>query len=95
MEIAQTIDDALTEYYSEKGVEVPNWKRDKDPQWWKDYLISLGVDPSRWSKRRRSRSVCWLLWNTCHAWYQRLGCRQKTSLIAFILASRRVASRRP
>ena len=46
MEIAQTIDDALTEYYSEKGVEVPNWKRDKDPQWWKDYLISLGVDPS-------------------------------------------------
>ena len=46
MEIAQTIDDALTEYYSERGVEVPNWKRDKDPQWWKDYLISLGVDPS-------------------------------------------------
>ena len=46
MEIAQTIDDALSEYYSERGVDVPNWKRDKDPQWWKDYLISLGVDPS-------------------------------------------------
>lgn len=44
MEIAQTIDDALEEYYSEKGLPVPNWKRNKDPQWWTDYLNGLGID---------------------------------------------------
>jgi hypothetical protein len=38
MEIAQTIDDALFEYYSEKEMEVPQWKRNKDPQWWIDYF---------------------------------------------------------
>tara|TARA_R110002012_G_C11235712_1_gene564686 strand:- start:276 stop:497 length:222 start_codon:yes stop_codon:yes gene_type:complete len=41
MEIAQTIDDALYEYYSEKGLPVPNWKTQKDPQWWIDYLKEL------------------------------------------------------
>ena len=41
MEIAQTIDEALWEYYFEKGLPVPNWKRDKDPQWWVDYLSEL------------------------------------------------------
>jgi len=46
MEIAQTIDDALFEYYSEKGMEVPQWKVTKDPQWWTDYLIELGLDPN-------------------------------------------------
>ena len=44
MEIAQTIDDALFEWYSERGLEVPNWKRQKDPQWWIDYLKELGLD---------------------------------------------------
>jgi hypothetical protein len=44
MEIAQTIDDALFEYYSEKEMEVPQWKRNKDPQWWIDYLKELGID---------------------------------------------------
>jgi len=34
----QVIDEALFEYYSNKGQEVPNWKRNKDPQWWIDYL---------------------------------------------------------
>ena len=43
MEIAQTIDDALLEYYSELGLPVPNWKRQKDPEWWTDYLRSLGL----------------------------------------------------
>ena len=45
MEIAQTIDEALEEWYSERGLEVPDWKTQKDPQWWTDYLISLGIDP--------------------------------------------------
>ena len=43
MEIAQTIDNALEEYYSEKGQPVPTWKRQRDPQWWRDYLRSLGL----------------------------------------------------
>ena len=44
MEIAQTIDNALYEYYSERGLPVPNWKRKKDPQWWIDYLKTLGLN---------------------------------------------------
>ena len=44
MEIAQTIDDALTEYYSERGLEVPQWKMQRDPQWWTDYLQELNID---------------------------------------------------
>jgi hypothetical protein len=46
MEIAQTIDNALYEYYVvEQGKPVPNWKYMKDAQWWIDYLISLDLDP--------------------------------------------------
>ena len=41
MEIAQTIDSAIYEYYSEKGLPVPRWKTKKDPQWWIDYLNQL------------------------------------------------------
>jgi hypothetical protein len=41
IEISTKIDQALYEYYSEKGMEVPVWKRNKDPQWWIDYLDSL------------------------------------------------------
>ena len=44
MEIAQTIDDALYEYYSERGQEVPDWKQNKDPLWWRNYLRELGLD---------------------------------------------------
>jgi len=45
MEIAQTIDEAINEYYSLHGKPVPNWKTQKDPQWWIDYLIELNIDP--------------------------------------------------
>ena len=45
MEIAQTIDDALYEYYVvERGEEVPNWRYMKDQDWWIEYLDSLGID---------------------------------------------------
>ena len=27
------------------GDEVPEWKTKKDPDWWTEYLISLGIDP--------------------------------------------------
>jgi hypothetical protein len=46
MEIAQTIDDALYEYYFlERGQEVPNWRYIKDQDWWVEYLKSLEIDP--------------------------------------------------
>ena len=46
MEIAQTIDDALHQYYVvERGEKVPNWRYIKDAEWWIEYLKSLGVDP--------------------------------------------------
>jgi hypothetical protein len=40
-EIAEKIDKALFEWYFERGMEVPNWKMQKDPQWWVDYLEEL------------------------------------------------------
>ena len=46
MEIAQIIDDALEEHYSELGLPVPNWKRKKNPDWWREYLKNLGIDPN-------------------------------------------------
>ena len=45
MEIAQTIDDVLEKYYSERGLPIPEWKLKKDPQWWIDYLKELNIDP--------------------------------------------------
>lgn len=48
MEIKQIIDDALYEYYVvENGKPVPNWKVQKDPQWWIDYLKDLEDDNNR------------------------------------------------
>jgi len=41
IEIAQIIDDAIFEYYSERGLNVPKWKMQKDPDWWVEYLRSL------------------------------------------------------
>jgi len=47
MEIAQTIDDALYQYYTvERGKEVPNWRYMKDQDWWLEYLEKLGMDPN-------------------------------------------------
>ena len=46
MEIAQTIDNALFEWYSERGLEVPQWRMKRDPDWWIEYLKDLGIDPS-------------------------------------------------
>ena len=45
MEIVQTIDEVLFRYYADRGMEVPEWKTQKDPEWWTEYLISLGIDP--------------------------------------------------
>lgn len=45
MEIEQTIDDALYQYYTvERGKKVPDWRFFKDQDWWLEYLDSLGID---------------------------------------------------
>ena len=44
MEIAQTIDKAIKDHYDEIGKPVPRWKR-QDPEWWREYLIRMGLDP--------------------------------------------------
>jgi hypothetical protein len=44
MEIAQTIDKAIKDHYDEIGKSVPRWKR-QDPEWWREYLIRMGLDP--------------------------------------------------
>ena len=41
IETKEIIEKALFEYYFEKGQDVPNWKRNKDPEWWSDYLREL------------------------------------------------------
>jgi len=46
MEIAQTIDDAINEWYLLHDKPVPRWRINRNPQWWTDYLISLGLDPN-------------------------------------------------
>jgi len=41
MEVSQIINDAILEWYSDQGQEVPQWRMQKDPQWWIDYLAEL------------------------------------------------------
>ena len=41
IEISEAIDEAIWKWYFEHGKEVPNWKYQKDPQWWTDYLAEL------------------------------------------------------
>ena len=45
MEIAQTIDEAISEWYSLHDLPVPKWKMKRDPDWWIEYLRDLGIDP--------------------------------------------------
>ena len=44
LEIAQIINEAINEYYSLRGLPVPEWRQKGDPDWWTEYLISLGLD---------------------------------------------------
>lgn len=41
IETKEVIEQAIWEWYFERGLEVPKWKMQKDPQWWTDYLASL------------------------------------------------------
>ena len=46
MEIKQIIDESIKEYYSIQGREVPQWRIKRDPEWWTEYLLDLGLDPN-------------------------------------------------
>ena len=45
LQIAQTIDEAINEWYSLHNLPVPDWKCKRDPDWWTEYLKELGLDP--------------------------------------------------
>jgi hypothetical protein len=45
MEIAQIIDEAINEWYSLHNLPVPDWKYNRDPEWWIEYLKDMGLDP--------------------------------------------------
>lgn len=44
LETKEIIEQALFEYYFEKGQDVPNWRMQKDPDWWTNYLRELSGD---------------------------------------------------
>ena len=44
IKISEQIDEAIWKWYFENGKEVPDWKSQKDPQWWIDYLKSLDTE---------------------------------------------------
>ena len=41
IETKEIIEKAIWQWYFERGLDVPNWKMQKDPQWWSDYLREL------------------------------------------------------
>ena len=41
IETKEIIDEAIFQYYFEKGIPVPKWKIEKNPQWWVDYLKEI------------------------------------------------------
>ena len=44
IEISETLDEVFHHYYNEeRGVSVPPW-RTSQPDWWLEYLRSLGMD---------------------------------------------------
>ena len=46
LQIAQTIDEAINEWYSLHNLPVPDWKCKRDPDWWTEYLKEQGLDPN-------------------------------------------------
>ena len=41
IETKEIIEQVIWQWYFDRGLEVPNWKMQKDPQWWIDYLKDL------------------------------------------------------
>jgi len=41
LETKEIIEQAIWQYYFEKGLPVPRWQMQKDPDWWIKYLQDL------------------------------------------------------
>lgn len=41
IEIGETIRKAISDWYFENGKPEPDWRVQKDPEWWTEYLNSL------------------------------------------------------
>lgn len=41
VEIKEKLEEAISNWYFEHGIPEPNWKYQKNPQWWIDYLNEL------------------------------------------------------
>ena len=39
--IGDKVCQAISDWYFENGMPEPNWRVDKDPQWWLEYLNNL------------------------------------------------------
>ncbi len=46
LETAETLSQAISDWYLENGLPEPDWKIQKDPEWWTSYLASLKTDHS-------------------------------------------------
>jgi hypothetical protein len=46
LETAETVSQAISDWYLENGLPEPEWKIQKDPEWWTSYLDSLKTDHS-------------------------------------------------
>ena len=44
IETKEILEKAIFDWYFEQGKPVPDWKMQKDPQWWTDYLKQLSGD---------------------------------------------------
>jgi hypothetical protein len=41
LEIKEKLENAISEWYFTQGISEPNWKIQKDPQWWIDYINEI------------------------------------------------------
>ena len=41
IETKEIIEQAIWQWYFERGLDVPKWKMQKDPDWWTDYLREI------------------------------------------------------
>lgn len=53
LKVKETIDMALWEWYSERELEVPRWRSNKDPQWWIDYLAEIEKEKNKKPRKRK------------------------------------------
>ena len=46
LETAEIVSQAISDWYLENGLPEPDWKIQKDPEWWTSYLDTLKTDYS-------------------------------------------------